>query len=227
MKRHVKLVVLVLSLLSAALLPAPYVAADVNDFTVNNMTVDYTLGTADPQGTLAIREQLTVQFSDFNHGILRALPKDYNGSPLHIHVSSVSRDGHNEPYTTYTSNGNEVLKIGNANSAITGLHHYDINYNVRNVIRFDGNKPELDWNVNGTEWQQPFLTVQATLHVPASMAAAAAKSSCYTGAQGSTNHDCLVTHNGQTVTVTTDQALSAGENLTFNSPLPVGSPRLF
>src|SRR4051812_31491236 len=112
-----------ITLLSALISPLAH--ADVNDFTINNFDADYTLGLDDPQGTLTVKEQLTVDFSGYNHGILRALPKKYNGMPQHLHVSAVSRDGAKEPYSTYTSNGNLVLKIGDANKTITGLHHYD------------------------------------------------------------------------------------------------------
>ncbi len=222
MLRRIPTVLLATLLVCVGLAASPMASADVNDFTVNNMTADYTLGTADPQGILVVREQLTVQFSDYNHGILRALPKDYNGSSLHIHVSGISRDNHPEPYSTYTDNGNEVLKIGSATSTITGLHHYEISYDVHNVVRFVGDKPELDWNVNGTQWQQPFQAVQATLHVPASMVAAASKTSCFTGVFHSTATDCLVAHSGQLITISTDQVLASGETLTFNTPLPVG-----
>lgn len=200
---------------------APTVHADVNDFTVNDFNADYTLGTADPQGTLAVHEELTVDFSDYNHGILRALPKTYNHMPLHLKVGQVSRDGSYEAYSTYTSNGNLVLKIGDADKTITGLHHYEINYHVTNVLRFVGDQAELDWNVNGTQWDQQFQHVSAQLHVPSSLAGKLTDTKCFTGATGSTSSDCLVAPENDAVTFTTTKPLLGGETLTFNATLPL------
>ena len=142
-------------------------SADVNDFTVTNFAADYYLSRSDPQGALDIHEQISVDFTDFNHGILRALPERYNGMPLHIKVEKVALNSVREQYTTYTSNGNLVLKIGDPNHTMTGKQSYEVDYKVVNVMRFPASHDELDWNVNGTAWQQPFEHVKATLHVPA------------------------------------------------------------
>lgn len=201
---------------------APLANADTSDFTVDNFVADYTLGEDDPQGTLAIREQLTVDFSDYNHGILRALPERYNSMPQHIHVLAVSRDGSKEQYSTYKSNSNLVLKIGNPNSTITGLHHYEIDYRVTNVIRIVGSHAELNWNVNGTGWQQQFLHVSAQLHVPANLQNKLSSARCFTGQVNSTQSDCLVTTNKDGFTYTSTHTLSGGETLTFNNIVPAG-----
>jgi uncharacterized membrane protein YgcG len=201
---------------------SPLAHADVNDFVINSFDADYTLGTDDPQGTLAIHEELSVDFSDYNHGILRALPKRYNSMPQHVHVSTVTRDGATEDYSTYTSNGNLVLKIGDADKTITGLHHYEIDYKVTNVMRFVGSGAELDWNVNGTEWTQQFLHVTARLHVPASLKGKLSNERCFTGVNGSTQSDCMVSPANGVTTYTTTRTLTAHETLTFNGSVPAG-----
>ncbi|MGH7240837.1 MAG: DUF2207 domain-containing protein, partial [Candidatus Saccharimonadales bacterium] len=212
----------VMVILGAALGFVPVAHADVNNFTIDNFSADYTLGQDDPQGTLTVKEQLNVDFTDYNHGILRALPERYNSMPLHISIGQVSRDGVTEPYTTYKSNGNMVLKIGNATQTITGLHRYEIDYKVANVMRFVGDGAELDWNVNGTEWSQPFLRVSAQLHVPANLAGKLTANKCFTGATGSTSSDCVVSAANGVETFTTTRELSAGETLTFNDHVPAG-----
>lgn len=200
----------------------PLAHADVNDFTIDSFEADYSLGTDDRQGSLTVREQLTVEFTDSNHGILRALPKQYNSMPQHLHILAVSRDGITEPYTTYSSNGNLVLKIGNADKTITGLHHYQLDYKVTNVMRFVNNKAELDWNVNGNDWRQPFQHVTARLHVPASLKGKLTDERCFTGVSGSPNSDCLVANTMDTTSYTTTRTLQPGETLTINGTLPTG-----
>src|SRR5579862_3390528 len=108
MKFFQKLVV-ALAVAGLAVMAVPGTAkADVNDFTVTNFSADYYLNQNDPQGAMDIHEVINVDFTDQNHGILRALPENYNGQPLNIKVEKVELNGQTEEYTTYTSNGNLV-----------------------------------------------------------------------------------------------------------------------
>lgn len=219
MRRFFSIVLLVLLVVVAVPVRAH---ADANNFTVTYFSVDYYLTRNDPQGALAVQEHIEVTFNDYNHGITRALPKDYNGRPLHIAVQSVSRDGSPEPYSTYTSNGNEVLKVGNPNNVITGAHTYDIDYQVVHVMRFLGNHDELDWNVNGTGWGQPFNHIVARLHVPPALVNKLSDVACYTGQQGSMASNCAVSQTQDGAMFSTYQTLSAGETLSFKVGVPIG-----
>src|SRR6478672_8680707 len=89
--------------------------ADVNDFVIKHFDAEYTLTNADKQGSLQVDEAITVNFSDYNHGILRAIPNNYKHHSLELHISGVTRDGRAEPWSTYTDNGNTVVKIGDPN----------------------------------------------------------------------------------------------------------------
>src|SRR5207253_2609433 len=80
--------------------------ADVNDFTITNFQADYYLSHDDPQGALDIDEHIDVNFTDYNHGILRAIPERYNGENLHVSIAYVQLDGATTKYSTSTSNGN-------------------------------------------------------------------------------------------------------------------------
>ena len=197
--------------------------ADVNNFTVTNFAGRYDLIKDDPQGSLAVLEQIDVNFTDYNHGIERALPQKYNGQNVRLEIAYIQRDGLSEKYSTRTSNGNLVLKIGDANKTITGAHHYEIKYTVQNVIRFTAGHDELLWNTNGTGWGQPFERVSAELNVPDPLAATLTGATCYTGQQGSTASDCQMNTTGSTTTFTTTRVLRAGENMTFAGDFPVGT----
>jgi uncharacterized membrane protein YgcG len=167
--------------------------ADANNFTVTNFTADYYLTNADPQGQMRVVEKIAVDFTDQNHGLLRALPKSYKGHPLHLHINKVSSDsGAPVGYTTSTSNGNEVLRIGNPNQTVTGNQEYTIDYNVQNVITFYGGHDELYWDVNGDQWDQPFKQVSAVLHMPTGLQMWSQAPKCYTGSYGSADQLCSI-----------------------------------
>src|SRR4030095_13738326 len=134
--------------------------ADVNDFTITDFSADYYLSNEDPQGTLHIVETIQVDFTDNNHGILRAIPKTYKEKSLRLHVNKIfSESGAPSQFTTYEDSGNEVLKIGDRDRTVTGAQSYTIDYTVQNVITFYGDHDELYWDINGDQWEQRFRTV--------------------------------------------------------------------
>ncbi len=206
--------------LSASLLIMPQVAyADTNNFTVTNFAADYYLSNNDPQGEMRIVERINVVFTDQNHGLLRALPQDYSGRSLHLHVNKVTSDS-SAPvkYTTYTSNGNKVLKIGDPNRTVTGAQEYTIDYTVDNVIKFFDNKPQLYWNVNGVGWDQSFEHVSAAVHLANGLhvsTAAGQSLICISGSVGGQGSNCSITSDGSILNVDTTQSLGPNENLTM------------
>lgn len=200
------------------LLGTPVAAhADVNDFIITSFDSDQTLTTQDRQGELRIVERIAVDFSDNNHGILRAIPDTYKGHSLQLHINSVQSDsGAPASYTTESVNGNTVLRIGDPNRTVTGAQSYTIDYTVRNVITFYGDHAELYWDVNGDQWRQPFARVHTALHLPQAPALQNAPA-CYAGSYGSTGGDCTATVSGNTVTIDTTRELIAGETLTYRA----------
>ena len=189
--------------------------ADVNDFTVTNFVGDYTLTNQDPQGELHIVENINVIFSDYNHGILRAIPDSYKHHSLQLHVNHISStSGAPTGYTTYGSNGNTVLKIGNKSRTITGAQNYTIDYTLHNVISFYNDHDELYWDINGDQWQQPFEQVSAIFHIPAAAKPDTKQPVCYTGTFGSTEQNCTVSAGGETISFNTTKPLTANQTLT-------------
>lgn len=172
---------------------APQVHANTNDFTVTSFTVDDTLSKADPQGELHVVERITVDFSDYNHGLLRAIPNSYMKHRLQLHVNQIaSSTGAPTIYSAYTQNGNTVLKIGDPSRTVTGSQKYTIDYTVRNVISFYGDHDEFYWNINGDQWDQPFSDVRVTLHLPSDLKLSNQQPICYAGAFASQTHNCFL-----------------------------------
>jgi uncharacterized membrane protein len=197
------------------LLAPSTVHADVNNFTITKFTADETLSRTDKQGTLHVRERIEVVFTDFNHGILRAIPTSYRGQSLKLHINSVQTvAGAASQYTTYQSNGNTVLKIGDPNRTVTGKQTYLIDYTMQNVIAFFGSHDELYWDVNGDQWDQPTAYVKVTLHLPSDAKLASVSPVCYAGANTHDSSRCTIERQGDKVTATA-AALGSRETLTY------------
>ena len=209
-----------LALLIALLFPVA-VSADVNDFTITDFTADYYLSKNDPQGALRVVEHIKINFTDFNHGILRAIPDSYKGQPLKLHINKVSSDsGAPSQFTTYGDHGNTVLKIGDPDRTVTSDQSYTIDYTVQNVVTFYSDHDELYWDINGNEWPQPFDQVTANLHLPNGLTIK--QQTCYTGGYGSTLQTCEIQSQTDGATVHATRRLQPYETLTTVFAFPKG-----
>lgn len=196
------------------------VSASPNDFTFASFDADYHLSKdGEGRSKLAVTETLTAEFPaiDQNHGIERAIPKDYDSHPLSLTIKSIAdASGAALSYSTYESNGNTVIRIGNAQHYVHGSKTYVISYTMRDVTITKDGKQEFFWNVNGTEWQQPFGSVRARIHLNPSIAGSFdQRTICYSGSQGSTAQNCQVDvlSTNQEIIASTTTPLQATENL--------------
>lgn len=191
--------------------------ADANDFRITNFEVDYYLGKdSDGRSTLKTVEKVTAEFPqrDQNHGIERALPRSYDGHSTSLSVQSVTdASGTGLSYVSYENNDHEVLQIGDAKRYVHGSVTYVITYTQRDVTKNFGNKDEFYWDVNGTQWRQPFDTVTARVHLLGDLTKSLnGDTACYQGASGSTER-CVLTFSG-TALSTHAVNLGVGENVT-------------
>jgi len=199
-------------------------AQNPNAFHVESFKAEYWLDEDERGiGRMAVQETIAAEFPsiDQNHGILRAIPKIYRRADLNLDINGVrDEDGREYPFTTYSENDNLVLKIGDAGTFVHGRTVYVIDYQLSNVITFFDGHDELFWNVNGTQWSQPFGSVTAVVHVPDKLIPALRdQQRCFSGPAGSTNSgDCqmerVITSGGLDITISA-QDLAPTENLSF------------
>lgn len=208
----------------------PTAHASVDDFRFSAFEADYYLGNdSDGRSTLKTVEKLVAQFPDYdqNHGIERAIPKDFDGHTTSLKIVSVTDEsGKERNYTTYDSNGNLVLRIGDADRYVRGQQTYVLTYTQRDVTKSfaDTRRAEFYWDTNGTQWRQPFDSVVARVHVASSLLPTLTSDlACYQGAQGSTEK-CTITRDGSVVTAQATN-LSAGGNMTIALGFTLGTFR--
>ncbi len=211
-------------LLTLVLAPTVVQAQSTQDFTIRSFDADYYLSRDSQRiSKLSVTEKIVAEFPayDQNHGILRAIPLTYQKHDVGLKIDKVVDAGGTKlSYTTDTSNGNMVLKIGDGNRYVHGLQEYDITYHMQNVTQKFNDHDELFWDVNGDQWQQPFGEVSARIHIPADLAGnLKADKRCYTGTYGSTAADCTINTvkegSGTLISMTTTRALAVTETLTY------------
>lgn len=214
MKRVLVIVVLLLgSLLVVGWRPDQAHAQNTQNFTIESFEADYYLSKTDKNvSTMKVVEKITAEFPDFdqNHGILRAIPKEYKNNNLSVSVESVVNPiGTAYRFSTYTENDNLVLRIGDPDSYVHGQTTYIITYQLRNVISFYDSHDELYWDVNGDQWPQAMGAVTARLHLPPAIASRLNSNqvSCFAGLFQRSNRTCeIVTSEADQETVVTATA---------------------
>src|SRR4051812_21069630 len=179
-------------------------ATGVNDFRFESMDVQYRLDRAE-DGTSRARvvETFVADFpeTDQNHGMLRRLDESYLDVPLHPQLVSVTDEhGHAREAQVESTDGAYVI-TSRADEFVHGRQTYVFTYTLENVIRHFSNTDadEFYWDVNGTEWAQPFGRVTARVTMPGDLAGArTGRQACYIGSQGSTD-TCEVTSDAAAV----------------------------
>lgn len=177
----------------------PRALADVNDFEFESLDVVYELGRADDgTSTLTVIETFVAVFPelDQNRGMQRRIPHSYLGAPLRQHLVSIT-DGDGNPREAETESDDDYyVMTSRAGDFVHGRQTYVFTYTLENVVRHfeDTGVDEFYWNVNGTEWQQPFGRVTARVTMAPEVAdGLTGAQACYVGYEGSTDTCAIAT----------------------------------
>lgn len=225
------LAAIIVGLVFTAPLPAVAAEAGVQDFSFASYDADYYLS-RDAQGHATLRtvETFVAQFpnTDQNRGIIRAIPNDYDGVPLHTSVQSVVDDkGAPVHFEAVDTGGFTELALG-TDDFVHGTTTYVITYTQQNVVRAfaDTGDDEFYWDTNGTGFSQPFGSATARVHVDPSIAGLlTGNNACYQGAQNSTDRCEIMQAPDAAGEVFTASArnLGPGENLTVVVAFQLGT----
>ena len=197
---------------------SPAVRDDTSAFTFESFDAQYTISRDDDGfATMKVVETLVAVFPDVdqNRGILRTIPKYYGHTPLNLSDFAVHDENGDPVYfeqydvdTSYDGSNNYEyraieLALG-TNEYVHGRTTYVISYTAHDVIRAftDSGNDEFYWDVNGTEWQQPFGRVTAEVRVEKELERAlTGQVACYSGYYGATDGPCTIReYDGDAVT---------------------------
>lgn len=180
----------------------------------------------DQAGGARVSERLTIQFEGEWHGIHRTIPIEYPGPhgtnySLLLKVVSVADGTGNElKYESNTSKGFRDLKIY-IPGATDATKAVQIDYAVKNGIRYFDNYDEFYWNVTGNDWPVPIDHASAFVRFPDGVAGSL-RAQSFTGAYGSAGHEATAEVNGADATFETTAPLPMRGGLTIDVYIPKG-----
>ncbi len=192
-----------------------------------------TVVTVSPDATVAVEEKILYDFgSQSRHGIYRNIPvvnTNIDGKKFEVDFSfgGVTQDfGDKNPLEVPVSlerDGEMMnMRIGDADSYVTGQVLYDIQYQMRGAITYFSDHDELYWNVTGNQWEIPIQSSE--FRIQNSELTENAKFVCYTGFVGSTAQDCTIGFDEEADqhVISSNTPLSPGEGLTIAMSFPKG-----
>ena len=181
----------ILGLVAVLFISAPSVNAEerINSF-ISNIQVN-------TNGSIDVTEIISYDFGNaYRHGIYRDIPtivyrENNTKYVLKYKVKGVTdENGKSYQYSTLYPPDYLRLKIGDSNKTITGLHSYEIRYNVEGALTYFKDHTELYWNGTGDQWEVPIDVALIIVQLPTVVTGNDLKLACYTGALGSTENNC-------------------------------------
>jgi uncharacterized membrane protein len=169
-------------------------------------------------GTMTVREHLVINFNGEFHGIYRDIPIQYPGPhgsnyTLFLSITGVSDDwGHKLKYESSVKGDYRHLKIY-IPDAVNTTRAVNIEYTVKNGIRWFDDHDELYWNITGNDWAVPIDNVNASILFPPG-AANNLRAQAFTGLYGLQEQNATVVVNGNLVKVQSSEPLSMREGIT-------------
>lgn len=175
-------------------------------------------------GRVNVTETITYDFGYASrHGIYRYIPVVYTDANDQTFrpgfgFDSANIDGQSVQYSTSRDGDNEVIKIGDASTTITGQHDYTISYHFDSLlVSKEGDL--LRYNVTGSGWKVPIESASVEITGPEKF-----KTTCYVGALKSTEKRCEVGGlDTQTALVSAATIVNPGDDFTVESLWPAGT----
>lgn len=204
---------LVTALLALLWIVTPALAQDASVAGERILAFDAELTVAG-NGDLHVVEsiRLRVRGEHIKRGIIRNLG---SGSAQGYDITSVTRDGHDEPFAVETAGDATEIRIGSPDVLLTpGDTTYQITYKAAGQVASTNGTNTLAWNVTGDGWLFSIDTASAAVHLPGGASAGALK--LFTGPRGATDANGVIEQPAPgTVTARILQALQPGSGMTI------------
>lgn len=142
--------------------------------------------------SISVAEKIAYDFGNLQrHGIYRDIPVKYKarGGNYNLRISDIfvtDESGNPLQFTVSNEGSNKRIKIGDANSFVSGENNYVINYVIRRGLNFFADHDELYWNVNGNGWGVSSGRVSARVSFPENIEGEKIRAECFEGIYGST-----------------------------------------
>ncbi len=180
-----------------------------------------------PDGSALVSEKIALEFAGEWHGIHRTIPIEYPGAQgtnytLFLDVLSVTDENGNKlKYESTKSGAYRDLKIY-IPGAVDTTRVVNLDYSVRDGVRFFDQYDEFYWNVTGNDWPVPIDHASAFVTFPEN-AAGGLRAQAFTGVYGSRQSEATAEVKGADVMFETTNPLPMRGGMTIDIYIPQGT----
>ncbi len=177
-------------------------------------------------GSFKVEETIAYNFKEAEkHGIYRYLPTTHDQAPdkwykkrfVEYEVLNVTLDDGPVNFEQIPESGRLFIKIGDANTTVTGLRTYQITYLVRGGLHYyKEGTVEIYWDVTGSDWGVPILNASAVIDNTEGLLNS--ERFCYAGLPGETESCTSISATSSVVTFVAP-VLMPGSNFTIAQEL--------
>ncbi len=180
--------------------------------------------------TATIEETIAVKAEgrEIVRGIFRVLPRGYTTpkgakKALNYSVTSVTRNGNEEPFTVY-KNGVEIkISIGTNTPIEHGIQTYKITYLADDAAAHFPNYDEFYWNITGNYWGFKIMQASANVYLPKGVGANTDSAAAYQGYYGETEPaNAQYSRRNNAFSFFSTRPLFEGEGLSVAFNIPAG-----
>ena len=167
-----------------------------------------------------VTETITVDFLIPRRGIIRNIPYAYKlgGEWKTFGIKNISVDG--EEYKVSSQNDQKIIRIGDPNITLTGLHTYILRYTVDDAFIFAEDHTEFYWNLIGGQWKTNIEKVSYHIALDKALPMTANDYVVYTGTVGHQDTSTTINYYMGTFEGMSTRNLQAGEGITVAINLP-------
>lgn len=189
-----------------------------HDFTINKFHSSIAIS---EDSSFTVKETIDVEFHRSRHGIYRDIPFKYTDdlgktikTPLDV-LSVTDKSGKGWKYRVRRTGNVINIRIGDANTYVSGNQTYVITYKMENAILFFDNHDEIYWNVTGNYWKAPIKEASADVTLAVKNKSKNLWAACYTGVYGSRRSDCSFEVSHNSAEFVAKKNLNTGEGITM------------
>ncbi len=173
-------------------------------------------------GEIKVIEDIDVTFTERRRGIFRTIPIRYQSESgdKRIRVTDVRvRDWRSK---VYQEGNDQMIRIGDANTYVTGPQSYHIEYKVQGAIAQYEEHDEFYWNVIGTDWKVPMEKVSFSMRFPYGWKEKIEEFVTFNGRGGDRYQDIILSKEDNIFAMTEPISLSPGNGITVAFKVPKG-----
>lgn len=176
--------------------------------------------------SLEINERIVIDFGHVSRsGIYRMIPTRYNSYgntfTMDVDVQGITDQfGDAYPYDLSSQGKDLIIRIGDRDRMVRGVHTYRLQYTIRRAVNFFSKKPQLYWNLTGNEWPFPVERVKASFYPPPGTTTEGISAICRKGI-GNTSEQVAINTLPNGIIITSEN-LEPAQGLILDAYLPQG-----